>query len=79
MQTDVPTKSYRELYRKFGEDIYVQFLVQFNDFDNADDTKVKNNYFILQEDDTERLVIRRKNGRIYMAKTTSSSASNAYS
>ncbi|MDC0486850.1 BspA family leucine-rich repeat surface protein, partial [Flavobacteriaceae bacterium] len=75
-QTDVPTKSYRELYRKFGEDIYVQFLVQFNDFDNADDTKVKNNYFILQEDDTERLVIRRKNGRIYMAKTTSSSASN---
>ena len=43
---------------------------------NADDTKVKNNYFILQEDDTERLVIRRKNGRIYMAKTTSSSASN---
>ncbi|MDA7765242.1 BspA family leucine-rich repeat surface protein [Flavobacteriaceae bacterium] len=75
-QTDVPTKSYRELYRKFGEDIYVQFLVQFNDFGNADDTKVKNNYFILQEDDTERLVIRRKNGRIYMAKTTSSSASN---
>ena len=75
-QTEVPTKSYRELYRKFGEDIYVQFLVQFNDFDNADDTKVKNNYFILQEDDTERLVIRRKNGRIYMAKTTSSSASN---
>ncbi|MDC1056781.1 hypothetical protein OAQ07_04450, partial [Flavobacteriaceae bacterium] len=75
-QTEVPTKSYRELYRKFGEDIYVQFLVQFNDFGNADDTKVKNNYFILQEDDTERLVIRRKNGRIYMAKTTSSSASN---
>ena len=32
-QTDVPTKSYRELYRKFGEDIYVQFLVQFNDFE----------------------------------------------
>jgi surface protein len=74
-QTDVPTKSYRELDRKLGQDVYVQFLVQFNDNADADNGVAKNNYFILQEGGTQRLVIRRKNGRIYMAKTTSSSTS----
>jgi hypothetical protein len=74
-QTDVSTKSYRELDRKLGQDVYVQFLVQFNDNADADNGVAKNNYFILQEGITQRLVIRRKNGRIYMAKTTSSSIS----
>ena len=75
-QTDVTNSNYRNLYQTLGSDVYIQFLVQFNDYGDADNGNAKSNYFILKEGDTQKLVIRRKNGRIYMGKTTSSSAAS---
>ena len=74
-QTDVTKSDYRKTYKKLGSNVYIQFLVQFNNYADADNSNAKNNYFILKEGNSEKLVIKRKNGRIYMAKTTSSSAS----
>ncbi|MGB0316202.1 MAG: hypothetical protein ACPGCO_03490, partial [Flavobacteriaceae bacterium] len=74
-QTDVAKSDYRKTYKKLGSNVYIQFLVQFNNYVDADNSNAKNNYFILKDGNSEKLVIRRKNGRIYMAKKTSSSAS----
>ena len=56
---------------------YVQFLVQFD----GNNTASGDNYFILKEDDTEKLVISRKinsanNIKIHMGKTINSSSSS---
>ena len=75
-QTDVTNSNYRNLYQRLGSEVYIQFLVQFNNFNDADNGGAKNNYFILKDGNTQKLVIRRKNGRIYMGKTTSSSAAS---
>ena len=74
-QTDVTNSDYRQLYKKLGKNVYVQFLVQFNNFADAENPGAKNNYFILKDGNDIKLVIRRKNGRIYMAKSTTSSSS----
>ena len=72
-QTEITKKEYRVLNKNFGQDVYIQFLVQFNDNTGSG---YEENYFILQEGDTQKLVIRRNNGRIYMAKSTSSSSAD---
>ncbi len=73
-QTDVACFSFRNLNETISSGVYyVQFLVQFNDFSDADSAGALNNYFILKEGDNDKLVIRRKNGNVYMAKTKSSS------
>ncbi|MDB3967737.1 thrombospondin type 3 repeat-containing protein, partial [Flavobacteriaceae bacterium] len=72
-QTEITKKEYRVLNKNFGQDVYIQFLVQFNDNTGSG---YEENYFILQEGVTQKLVIRRNNGRIYMAKSTSSSSAD---
>ena len=75
-QTDVPCFSYRNLNETINSGVhYVQFLVQFNDFSDADASGALNNYFILNEDTSEKLVVRRKDGNIFMAKTKTSTDS----
>jgi len=76
MQTDVACFSFRNLSETISSGVYyVQFLVQFNDFSDADAGGALNNYFILNEATSEKLVVRRKNGNIFMAKTKTSTDS----
>lgn len=73
-QTDIACFSFRNLSESINSGVYyVQFLVQFNNFSDSDANGAKNNYFILNEDAVDKLVVRRKNGNIYLAKTRLSS------
>ncbi len=73
-QTDIACFSFRNLSESINSGVYyVQFLVQFNNFSDSDANGAKNNYFILKEDAVDKLVVRRKNGNIYLAKTRLSS------
>jgi|TARA_B110000483_G_scaffold131744_1_gene157617 hypothetical protein len=75
-QTDIACFSFRNLSETISSGVYyVQFLVQFNDFSDADAGGALNNFFILNQDVLEKLVVRRKNGNIFMAKTKSSTDS----
>ena len=76
--TNIKKTDFRNIASTLNNGIYyVQFLVQFDGNPSADG----DNYFILKEDDSEKLVISRKknsanNIKIHMGKTINSSSSS---
>ena len=73
-QTDVACYSFRVLQNSISSGIhYVQFIVQFNNFSDSDASGAANNHFILKNGEDEKLVVRRKDGNIFLAKSKTSS------
>ena len=73
-QTDIACFSFRVLQNSISSGVhYVQFIVQFNDFSDSDAAGAANNYFILKNGEDEKLVVRRKDGNIFLTKSITSS------